>query len=79
MKTIELDAALCRTAHAAWISEDWNVAEKAMRVAGDYRMALFYRARSVVTWDRALREFDRDAAMSDKSHVPVQPTGGANG
>lgn len=61
MKTIKIDEPLARTAHAAWISEDWNVAEKAMRVAGDYRKALFYRARSVVAWDRAQREFDRAA------------------
>lgn len=65
-------------------SEQFNVAEKANLVAGDYPRALYWRARSVVAWDRALRQFDKadnrvfDLAF-DEAYSALLAGGGEDG
>ena len=59
---------LARAAIACWVSEASHVAEWGMRVAGDYKKALFYKTRSIVAQDRALRELD-EASEDTKEGV----------
>lgn len=57
-RRVDISEPAARAAFAAWLSEDWNVREKACHVAGDNKAALVYRTRSVIAWDRVLRQFE---------------------
>ena len=52
------DKALYRAACANFVSEPSEILWAVNLVAGDYRQSLYYRCRSVVVQDRALREFN---------------------
>lgn len=55
---VEVRESILKTTSSAWISEDSHVLEKIHRMQGNLKLAIFYRTRSIVLWDRNMRSIE---------------------